>query len=173
MTASRRRAPAFQLEVRAPFLWRALHGVVWTLALAAGTAALALQVEAMDGRGAAVVCAGVAGLLWPLLAGWAWRHAAGCASQLLWDGEGWSLRDGPARHAAQEDADRQAVEVTVSLDLGGFLLLCCRPLATEAGGSLVTGAARFLPLSRRHHPGAWLPLRWALFAARRPPPGLV
>lgn len=172
MTASRRRAPAFQLEVRAPFLWRTLHVLVWTLGLVAAAAALALQAEARVGRGAALVCLMAAGLLWPAVMVWAWRQSAGGVSQLLWDGEGWALRDGPARQAAQEDAERRAVAVTVSMDFGGFLLLCCRPVATGAGASRVPGAARFLPVARRHHRGAWLPLRWALFSARRLPPGM-
>lgn len=172
MTASRRRAPAFQLEVRAPFLWRALHVLVWTLGMATAAAALALQAEARAGRGAALACLVTAGLLWPAVTVWAWRQAAGCVSQLLWDGEGWALRDGPARQAAQKDAERRAVAVTVSMDLGGFLLLCCRPVAAGAGTARVPGAARFLPVVRRDHRGAWLSLRWALFSARQLPPRL-
>lgn len=172
MTASRRRAPAFQLEVRAPFLWRALHMLVWTLGLATGTAALALQAEARIGPGVALAGVATAGLLLPSVMVWAWRQAAGGVSQLLWDGEGWALRDGPARQAAQEDAERRAVTLTAAMDLGGFLLLCCRPVATGACASRAPGAARFLPVSRRHHRGAWLPLRWALFSARRLPPGM-
>ncbi len=171
MTASRRRAPAFQLEVRAPFLWRGLHVAVWTLGLAAGAAACALQAEAAAGRGAALGCAAAAALLWPALAVWAWRQAAECASQLLWDGEGWSLREGAAREAARHDADRRAVEVSVSMDLGGFLLLCCRPGVAQGGDSPLAAAVRFLPLSKRDHPTAWLALRWALYAARRLPAG--
>lgn len=168
MTASRRQAPAFQLEVRAPLLWRHLHGLIWMLALAAVCLALASQAEAHAGPAAAAGC-GLLGLLAsPVLWRWAWRAGAHEVRQLLWDGEGWSLRSVAALDAAREDAPRLEVEVDVALDLGGFLLLACRPLGSTSPPRR-SRARLFLPVARRHHPDVWRPLRWALFSARHRP----
>lgn len=159
-----RQAPAFQLEVRAPFLWRLLTVLLWALAWCASAAAVLAQVAARLGPEASTAGLLLALPLLPLVCCLAWRHRAGEVWQLLWDGQQWALRPGAARQAAQEDSPFQAQWLQVSMDLGGFLLLRCRP--TGEGRH----AAVYLPLTRRQHPGLWLRLRWALFSARGLPP---
>lgn len=162
-----RQAPAFQLEVRAPFLWRLGTVLLWALACCASAAALAAQGAAHLGPEAAMACLLLTLLLLPVVCRLAWRHRADEVWQLLWDGQQWALRAGDARSAARADAAPLAQEPQVSLDFGGFLLLRCRP----AGDA--SAAAIYLPLARRQHPGLWLRLRWALFSARRLPPEAV
>lgn len=164
MIAHQRQAPAFQLEVRAPFLWRGATALLWALALLAACAAIAAQLGQRLGTGASLVCwalliPGLPGLMW-----WGWRSAAGRVWQLVWDGQQWALRPGEALRAARHDAPRQAVDVQVTLDFGGLLLLRCR--FTDAARP----SAVYLPLMERDHASTWLPLRWALFSARQLPP---
>lgn len=165
MNARRRQAPAFQLEVRAHFLWRLGGTLLWALALCASGAAVAAQAAEHFGPEAAAACGVLTLLLMPLVCRLAWRHGAGESWQLLWDGRCWALRSGQARTSAQTDAARQAVELQVSVDFGHFLLLCCRRVDGPRGSVLA-----FVPLSKRQHPGQWLALRWALFSARGLPP---
>ena len=160
-----RQALAFQMEVRAPVLWRLCTVLLWNLAGCAAVAAAATQAAARLGPEASATCLLLALPLLPLASWLAWRHQADEVWQLLWDGQQWALRSGDARLAAREDAALQAMLPQVSLDLGGFLLLRCRPAAGAGGG----GATVYLPLARRQHPGLWLRLRWALFSARRLP----
>ena len=159
-----RQAPAFQMEVRAPFLWRLCTALLWGLAWCAAAAALLAQAAARLGAEASTACLLLALALLPVVCWLAWRHQADEVWQLLWDGQQWALRSGDACHAAREGAAAQALELQVSLDFGGFLLLRCHP----AGGASRT--AIHLPLSRRQHPGLWLPLRWALYSPRGLPP---
>ncbi|HLO95951.1 MAG TPA: hypothetical protein VK195_16715 [Burkholderiaceae bacterium] len=160
-----RLAPAFQLEVRAPFSWRLGFSVLWGLACCSLGLTLSVQAAEHLGPWARAACGLLTVLALPWVCRAAWRWRAGEVKQLLWDGQAWSLRAGEARRAAREDAVRQAVELRVAMDFGSFLLLCCRP----AEG--VWRPAAFLPLARHQHPGLWLPLRWALFSARGLPPG--
>lgn len=159
-----RQASAFQLEVRALFLWRLGTALLWVLALCAAGAAVSAQAGERLGPSASMACGLLVLPLLPLACCLAWRHRAGEVWQLQWDGQRWALRPGDARSAAREDAAVQAIEPQVPLDFGGFLLLCCRPVEAP------WRRAVFLPISRTQHPGLWLRLRWALFSARGLPP---
>lgn len=218
MSAHRSQAPAFQLEVRAPFFWRVTHGLAWSLAWLAGVAAVVAQIGTHLGEARGIASAVLLLLPLPLVGAWAGRAARGPGAQLLWDGRSFAWREGAAVDAAACDAERRAVQVQAVLDVGGFLLLRCHIASLDAtsrgavdrrgdtggdtrrdtggvtllrGGALVQAGRRlsrlarqsrasslsratgpvFLPVLQSQHPGVWLRLRWALFSARRLPPG--
>ncbi len=87
----------------------------------------------------------------PVIACWAWRAAAVQPRRLRWDGEAWWLSTPGGQHEA-------AVQLTVLIDLDGWLLLRANP------------GPFWLPLSRRQQAAGWGALRATLFAA---PSGVV
>ena len=96
----------------------------------------------------------------PLPAWLGWRLSAVAPRHLQWDGQTWRLA------AVDFDEPGDAIHVRVVIDLGGWLLLRCRP---------VDGPWRlrhiYLPLSRASSGASWGSLRATLYAARtRLPP---
>lgn len=80
----------------------------------------------------------------PLVSLWAWRAATVSPRRLRWDGESWWL--------AEPGRDEEAVEITLLIDLDGWLLLRATP------------GPRWLPLMRAQQPH-WGALRATLFSA--------
>lgn len=76
------------------------------------------------------------------------RHVVEPVRRLGWDGNGWSL--------AQPGGEPVAGQVTLMIDLGGWMLLRFRPDGAGRRGST------WLPMSERSAAGAWHALRVAL-----------
>jgi hypothetical protein len=114
--------------------WRLLQSLLFAWSAAAFVAWAFLHAERSAWPAGAAAL--VAGLL-------AWRLLRAAPVDLAWDGTAWL-------------ADGVAGRVDLMMDVAGFMLVRWRP----APG----GAARWIPLSRRHTGGADHALRVALYA---------
>ncbi|MBV8125680.1 MAG: hypothetical protein JO370_16580 [Paucibacter sp.] len=146
-----RHPPAFQMELRADFIWRCLHMLLYGLAsVALGLSCWAHQLISLAPL---ILCLPLAfGVLAPL----AWRHGRSEAHQLIWDGQAWAVRLSPALHL-----DASPCTVRVLLDLGGWMLLELR--LPDTGKGPARRMRVHLALSRRSYPNQWHGLRSTLY----------
>jgi hypothetical protein len=140
-----RASPAFQVSLQRFGVWRA---AVWLLtALALGTIVtwLASRPPPLGAGTLALAAAGTAALTW---------LAVSMATQrpidLIWDGRNWSL-GAPNREPVAGD-------LSVALDLGGWMLLRFKPLSSSA--------FIWVTAQRWGLEAAWHGLRCAVHAAR-------
>jgi len=149
-----RTAPAIQVSLNRFGAWRAAMLVLTLFGALALSGWLAWRDELSAAhRGIAVVVAAGA-MLWLCMS-----LARLPAVQLAWDGQRWTLKP-----MASARAEPIAGEITVSVDLGPWMLLRFRP----AMSSLSSRWARpsWLPVQRRGFGPHWHALRCAVYSPR-------
>jgi len=146
-----RHPPAFQLELRADFIWRSVHMLLYALAWVA--LGLSLRAHQVFSLAQLMLCLAVGfAVLVPL----AWRHASCQAHQLIWDSQAWSVRLSPALHL-----DASPCALHVLLDMGAWMLLELR--LPNAGKGLSRRVRVHLALSRQNYPSQWHGLRSTIY----------
>jgi hypothetical protein len=149
-----RASPAFQFVLSRFALWHAAVAGLAALAAATLIAWLATRTQPVPPLG--LLAWGAALVAVAVLAIGSMRVPA---LVLRWDGRSWWL----AR--PRREADALAGEVSVALDLGGFLLLRFVALSPVAGRR----TARWLPVQRRGLEPHWHALRCAVYSPRPAP----
>jgi len=104
------------------------------------------------------VAAPAALLLGSAIGTWLWRRKAWRTTALAWDGAAWTV-------------DGTPVTPTITLDLGGWLLLRLRTGPVVAAGALGLRPPSWLAVSAHEAGPSWHGLRVALVAQVGPPEG--
>lgn len=148
-----RAPPPVAVDIAAPRGWRMVQALAFAAA-AACVAAWGVQHLIGSGAASALAMAGAAAAAALLGGALGWRLARGSALRLAWTGQGWTCRQ-PAMDEAL------AVRPSVSLDLGGWMLLRLTP---------ERGAVIWASVARGDAGADWHPLRAALYCAPTEPP---